>query len=91
MEIAVCPLDPGFSGRAQLCSLYHAIRRSLHQQGPIHLEGGAKTLGPLGARRVLSEFALERTPMNAQTTGGFGNVAATIGQHAIDVFPLGPG
>ena len=42
-------------------------------------------------RRVLLELALEAAAVDAEPAGGLGDVATGVGEHAVDVLPLGTG
>src|SRR5262245_14748982 len=41
--------------------------------------------------RQLSQLALKGAAVNAKPAGGLGDVASAVGQHTVDVLPLGAG
>src|SRR3712207_4377699 len=43
------------------------------------------------ARRELLQFTLERAPVDAESPRRFGDVAAAVREHALDVLPLRSG
>ena len=52
---------------------------------------GAERFSFSAPRRVLLQLPLERLPVQPEPPRGLGDVAAGIGEHALDVLPLGAG